>query len=252
MSKLDIDYLKDIAHNTSRHHDFSILLTSNTSDFTTNIYPPIQLDDDWQVGLMNFSVYNNIQNITTKNNIFKYSIDNGVTWTTITLTPGSYEIDAINSEINRLMTINGDTGITISANSITRRSVVDIKPATTKVDFTVANSLASLLGFGSVVLSTRYNVSPNPVDIITINRILVNCDIIGNSYLNNSPFPAIYSFPINVNTGERFTEQPNNIVYFPVVKFLVDSIKLWVSDQDGNAINLGGQNLVARLHFKYL
>jgi len=81
MSELDIDYLKDIAHNTSRHHDFSILLTSNTSDFITSIYLLIQLDDDWQVGLMNFSVYNNIQDITAKNNIFKYSIDNGVTWT---------------------------------------------------------------------------------------------------------------------------------------------------------------------------
>jgi len=68
--------------------------------------------------------------------------------------------------------------------------------------------------------------------------------------LNNSPFPAIYSFPINVDTGERFTEQPSNIIY--IVKFLVDSIKLWVSDQDGNTINLGGQNLVARLHFEYL
>jgi len=134
MSKLDIDYLKDIVHNTSRHHDFSILLTSNTSDFTTSIYPPIQLDDDWQVGLMNFSVCNNIQNITAKNNISKYSIDNGATWTTITLTPGIYEIDTINSEINRLMTVNGDAGLTISANTITLGSVVDIKPAATRVD----------------------------------------------------------------------------------------------------------------------
>jgi len=150
------------------------------------------------------------------------------------------------------MTINGDTGITISANTITLGSVVDIKPAAIRVDFTVANLLASLLGFKAVVLTAGYNVSPNPVDIITINQILVNCDIIGNSYLNNSPFPAIYSFPINVNTGERFTEQPCDIVYFPVVKYLVHSIKLWVSDQDGNSINLGGQNLVTRLHFKYL
>jgi len=252
MNKSEIDYLKDIAHNTNRHHNFSILLTSNTSEFTTNIYPPIQLDDDWQVGLMTFSVYNNIQNISAKNNVFKYSVDGGVTWTTITLTPRSYEVDTNNSEINQLMTVNGDTGITISANTITLGSVVDIKPAATRVDFTVANSLASLLGFGSVVFTTGYNVPPNPVDIITINQILVNCDIIGNSYLNNSPFPAIYSFQINVNTGERFTEQPSNIVYFPVVIFLVDSIKLGVSDQDGNSINLGGQNLVARLHFKYL
>jgi len=252
MSKLDIDYLKDIAHNTSRHHDFSNLLTFDTNDFTQNIYPPIQLDEDWQVGLMNFSVYNNIQNITAKNNVFNYSIDNGATWTTITLAPGSYEIDTINSEINRLMTLNGDTGIAISANTITLGSVVNITPATTKVDFTVANSLASLLGFTSVVLSAGYNVSPNPVNIITINQILVNCDIIGNSYLNGAPFPSIYSFPINVNTGERFTEQPNNIVYFPVVKFFLNSIRIWITDQDGNPINLGGQNVVARLHFKYL
>jgi len=77
-----------------------------------------------------------------------------VTWTTITLTPGSYEIDTINSEINRLMTVNGDTGITISANTITLGSVVDVKPATTRVDFTVANSLAPLLGLNSVILTT--------------------------------------------------------------------------------------------------
>jgi len=37
MSKLDIDYLKDIARNTSRHHGFSILLTFDNSDFTQNI-----------------------------------------------------------------------------------------------------------------------------------------------------------------------------------------------------------------------
>jgi len=66
MSKLDIDYLKDIAHNTSRHHDFSILLKSDTSEFTTSIYPPIQLDDDWQVGLLSFSLYNNIQILQQK------------------------------------------------------------------------------------------------------------------------------------------------------------------------------------------
>jgi len=217
MSKLDIDYLKDIAHNTSRHHDFSNLLTFNTNDFTQNIYPPIQLDEDWQVGLMNFGVYNNIQNITAKNNVFKYSVDNGATWTTILLAPGSYETDTINSEINRLMTINGDTGITISANTITLGSVVNITPATTKVDFTVANSLASLLGFTSVVLSAGYNVSPNPVNINTINHILVNCDIIGNSYLNGAPFPSIYSFPINVNTGERFTEHPIILYIFQLL-----------------------------------
>jgi len=147
---------------------------------------------------MNFSVYNNIQNITAKNNVFKYSVDGGTTWTTITLTPGSCEIDTINSEINRLMTINDDT-----------------------------------------VLQVLLDIMCHLIQLILLPLIkfLLTVIIIGNSYLNNSPFPAIYSFPINVNTGERFTEQPSNIVYFPIVKFLVDSIKLLVSDQDGNSIN---------------
>jgi len=79
------------------------------------------------------------------------------------------------------MSINGDTGIFISANTITLGSIVDIKPAATRVDFTVANSLAPLLAFNAVVLTAGYNVLPNPVDIITIIQILVNCNIIGNS-----------------------------------------------------------------------
>jgi len=122
---------------------------------------------------MNFSVYNNIQNITATNNIFKYSVDSGATWSIITLTPGSYEIDTINSEINRLMTLNGDTGITISANTITLGSVVDIKPAATRVDFTAANLLEPLLGFNAVILTAGYNVSPNPVDIIKFWSIVI-------------------------------------------------------------------------------
>jgi len=147
MSKSEIDYLKDIANDTNRHHDFSIVLTGISNSFTTNIYPPIQLDDSWQVGIINFSIYNNIQNITAANNVFKYSIDGGTTWKTITLSPGNYEIDSFNSEINRPMTANGDTGITISANTITLGSVVNIVPALTRVNFTIANSLAPLLGF---------------------------------------------------------------------------------------------------------
>jgi len=67
VNKTHVDYLKEIANNTSRHHDISILLTSNSNSFITNIYPPLQFDDTWRVGMMNFSVHNNIQNITTIN-----------------------------------------------------------------------------------------------------------------------------------------------------------------------------------------
>ena len=252
VSKTHLDYLEEISGNTKREHDFSILLSNNLNDFTTNIYPPLQLDNNWSVGLLNFSVYNNIQNINSSNNLFRYSINGGTNWKLITLTPGSYEIDTINNEITRLMAANGDTGITISANTITLGSVVQITPTLTKVDFTIANTIGSVLGFNSVILSSGYNSSPNPVDIISISQILVNCDIIRDSYLNTALFPSIYSFPINVNSGYNFTEQPNSVVYFGVNRNLITSIRIWITDQTGKLIGLGGQNIICRLHFKYL
>ena len=44
------DKLKTIAENTERKQDYSIVLSSNLTDFTTNLYPPLQLKaDKWSV-----------------------------------------------------------------------------------------------------------------------------------------------------------------------------------------------------------
>jgi len=81
------------------------------------------------------------------------------------------------------MQLNGDSGIKITINYRTLGSVVNITPVTYQVDFTVANSLAQTLGFGSVILSQGYNISPNIVKVLTVNSTIVNCNIVGNSYL---------------------------------------------------------------------
>ena len=43
-----------------------------------------------------------------KNNTFKYSTDNGKTWKTIRFAIGSYELNQINTEIQRQMIENID------------------------------------------------------------------------------------------------------------------------------------------------
>jgi len=104
---------------------------------------------------------NSIPNITDKNNVFRYSTDSGTTWKDITLAGGSYEISQINSEMQRLMQLNGDSGIEVTINYHALGSVVNITPDKYEVDFTAANSLAQTVEFGSVILSQRYNISPN-------------------------------------------------------------------------------------------
>jgi hypothetical protein len=50
------------------------ILSSNTSDFTTDMSQPIHFDADkkYEAALLSIDLYNSIPNITEENNKFKY------------------------------------------------------------------------------------------------------------------------------------------------------------------------------------
>jgi len=62
-----IDLLKAIVSSISREHGHSLLLSANTSAFSTQICPPLELTGKrWVVELLNLETYNSISNITEK------------------------------------------------------------------------------------------------------------------------------------------------------------------------------------------
>ena len=110
----------------------------------------------------------------------RYSKDDGYSWVNIELDTGSYELSAINNEIQRLMAINGDYDhtadnpyyITITANLSELKSIVHISHDSYKIDFSVPNSIGSVLGFTNEIIGKGYNESSNIVNIIQFNSIL--------------------------------------------------------------------------------
>ena len=95
--------------------------------------------------------------------------------------------------------------------------VYTITNQTYKVDFGVANSVGSILGFGGKIISHGYDESPNIVNIMQINSILVNIDIIMGSYVNGSRSPTLYSFYPNVSPEYKIVERPNpSLIYSPL------------------------------------
>ena len=137
------------------------ILSGNTSDFTTDMSQPIHFDADkkYEAALLSIDLYNSIPNITEENNKFRYSTDNGNTWKLITLSNGSYELAAINDEIQRQMVINGDYDninnefyISIVTNISELKSAIDITNRSYRVDFTVENSIGPTLGFQRVII----------------------------------------------------------------------------------------------------
>jgi len=95
-----------------------------------------------------------------------------------------------------------------------------------------------ILGFNSAVYTAAYHESENVVNIMNINSILVNIGIITGSYVNGRMQPVIYSFFPNVSPGYKIVEKPPHLKYLPVTLDTVANLRTYITDQDGNLLNL--------------
>ena len=152
-------------------------------------------------------------NLDDTNNHFDYTPDGGGIWYHILIPEGSYDIEDINRVIQQKIKQNGHAAnVTISANTNTLKAVL-ILENNYHVDFRPDHSICSLLGFNHAEYTSDYQESENPVNILTVNSVLVNIDIISGSYLNGLRNPTIYSFFPAVSPGYKIFETPANLVY---------------------------------------
>ena len=137
---------------------------------------------------------------------------------------------------------NNMDNIEISANTNTLKSEMFLKNKY-EVDFRKVKSINSLPGFHSNLYTSGFPESENVVNILTINSILVNIDIISGSYVNGSTQPTIYSLFPEVSPGYKIIENPHKLLYLPITADTIHSTTIWLTDQNGNELNLRGENL---------
>jgi len=84
-----------------------------------------------------------------------------------------------------------------------------------------------------------------------INSILVNIDIIMGSHVNGSRSPTLCSFYPNVSPGYKIVERPNpSLVYYPISRHDIRRMRVWLTNQNGNLIDLRGETLTIRIHVR--
>ena len=153
---------------------------------------------------MNRETYYSFANIRGDNNSFKWSVDGGKTWAIL----GCYELQDINAEIIR---IRGNSDIT---NVNTLQCMLTVVGAKCKVSFDVLNSLASVLGFKRrTVDGVGRHTSEDLVNIMTVNSILVHCNIIHSSYMRGTQAPVAYNFFPNAAPWQKILEAQQNLIY---------------------------------------
>ena len=109
--------LREIALNTRPSNEWAFTLTSppggNTDSFEVFFSEPIvpERGKKLELALLSLRTSYSWPNIRaaagTANNEFRYSHDDGATWTTIVLSEGAYEIEGIIAAIQSAMRVNG-------------------------------------------------------------------------------------------------------------------------------------------------
>lgn len=219
----------------------TLTLSGRSSHLSAEYFPPLNLDQYYVCGLIDFQTYNSIPNVDERNNLFhigEYEIE---------IPTGTYEIDDIAKFISEELLLRNSTALVrIEANNNTMMSEIE---SNEKIYFNKDRTIGKLLGFSKCILdSDVLHLSDLPVDINKVNIIRVECNIITGSYFNNKPVHTIHEFSPETGAGYKIIEVPRNVIYLPVNVKRISSLTLKLVDQDGDLINFRGERITVRLH----
>ena len=200
--------LEQIAYNTRSKIQEHILIVMNKSRHEEHLFQPLQTNNkQFKIAVAFLSAYNGIFNVTNKNNkfYFKKSIIEE-DFIQINIPPGAYELESLNDEIKRNIIdkeyyTEANYPFSIKPNFSTLGSIIEIKPQGPIIGFVFEDSIGGLLGFNETILWEEYNLSPNPVDILSFDNIFIECDVAQGMIFKGKRSGIIHNFTMDVDPG---------------------------------------------------
>ena len=227
-----------------------IIQSGKDSKLVTDFVPSLDFDKPYEIALHSLETYYSFPNIDEKNNKMRITLD-GILWHDITFAVGSYEHKDINSELQRIIeSIGGKKNdVVLKPNKNTFQTIMVISDKA-EVDFTIPNSIRSVLGFDSYIYQKGRHLSEHTVNIMRINSIFVHTDVIGSTYVNGSQSPVIYSFFPDIPPGGKIIIQPRVLIYLPISLSVISRLTSWLTDQHDQVLDLRGEELTIKYHLR--
>jgi len=246
----------------------NIILTLNSKnggvndtpqDFTITLNNGLNYyEGDYLIALSKANLWYSWYNISTALGNNKFVYNDGATDTTITFPDGNYTVQALDAYIKSQMKANGDTGTDANGNDI---FYIQLIPNfnTSKVRIVISGgysvkfndgNIYQILGFtnGQTVNSTTEGAVH--ADITNgINAVLIRCDLVDSSRSieNGSISDVIYSFFPAAPPSTHLEIVPFNRDYVRLNSRYVDSVRMRITDQNGNIIDLNGEPVTYQL-----
>ena len=228
---------------------FYLIQSGRDSKIETDFTPNLELGGPYEIALHSLETYYSFANVDETNNKIRIFLDNQ--WINLEFAVGCYEHEDINKELQRMIVAVGGnkTDVILSANRNTFQTIMTIN-SNVKVDFTINNSIRTILGFNSKIYDHGRHLSEHTVNIMNINSIFVHTNVIGSTYVNGSQTPVIYSFFPDIPPGGKIIVQPRVLIYLPISISVISRLSSWLTDQAGKKLNLRDEELTLKYHLR--
>lgn len=222
----------------------TLTLSGNSSELSADFFPPVELNGEYEAALVDFHSYNSIPNVDVYNNMFHIGD------TVIELPVGLYELQDI-VEFIREDYERDNVGKTIEIEANNNTMQIVIYNSHDPIYFDEENSIGKLLGFNAKTLEHGIeHLSDQPINIFKINLLRIECNIVVNTYINNSNAHTLHEFGVGVSPGYKIDESPRNLIYLPLNCTEISSLNVRIVDQDGDLINFRGEAITLRIHLR--
>ena len=252
--------LTQIAHNTRSRIEEHMLIVMDKSTHEEHLSKPIQTNNkQFKVAVTFLTGYNGIFNVTNESNkfYFKKTISDDDGFIKITIPPGAYEIESLNNEIKRIIIdeehyTEANYPFTIKPNFSTLGSIIEISPQGPIISFMFEDSIKDLLGFNARTLYEEYTPSDNPVDILSFDKIFLECNIAQGMIFKGKRSGIIHNFTMDVDPDYKYIEKFRGGVqwYMMESKDIISSICFKLKNENGSLVSFNGQSITFRLPIK--
>ena len=256
---LPIKLLEQIAWNTRSRIEEHILIVMDKSTHEEHLSQPLQTNNkQFKTAVTFLTGYNGIFNVTETNNkfYFKKAIKDE-DFIQIRVPPGAYEIESLDDEIRRIIIHKGrytetNYAFRIKPNFSTLGSIVEILTPGPQISFVFDVSFGILLGFKEILVWGKYNLSDNPVDILSFDNVFIECNIAQGMIFKRKRSGIIHNFTMDVDPGYKYIEKFRGGVqwYMMESKDIISSICFKLKNENNEIVSFNGQSITFRLSIK--
>ena len=218
---------------------------------------PLQTNNkQFKLAVTFLTAFNGIFNVTNANNKFYFtkSVSDEDGFIQITISPGAYELENLNNEIKRIIIdeehyTEANYAFTIKPNFSTLGSIIEISTQGPIITFVPVDSIRDLLGFNKTTIFEEYNLSPNPVDILSFDNIFLECNIAQGMIFKGKRSGIIHNFTMDVDPGSKYIEKFRGGVQWYMIesKDIISSICFKLKNENNQLVSFNGQSITFRL-----